>query len=368
LKKTAVFDRIGGMKIANKVVMAVAGAFLIAAAVLKGHQLLTEPIISKGFWESWEFLVIQIPLELGLGIWLLCGLFRKAGWLLAVIAFGGFIGVTGYKAITSATSCGCFGTVQVNPWITFLAIDVPLFVLLLIFRPRGYKLFPPPWPTARHFFGVAIPTFILLPAVVLILIFNKPPDKTDTYEVVKPQEWVVVKPVIKPEIKPEIKPAKPEIKPEITPIVKPVPSANQPVEPNNKQPAAVKSDDKEWPLLKSIDIAASLRLGIAVVLLYHYDCPNCREAIPQYDQMCHDLAGNEDSIKFAFVEIPPYGTEKDNPIPAGTLCMTGKLDSRKKWIFQTPVVVIIRDGMVVKYWEAKAPDLSAILDAISAGN
>ena len=341
------------MKTANKIVMAVAGAFLVVAAVLKSQQLLTEPIISKGFWESWEFFVIQIPLEMGLGIWLLCGLFRKAGWLLAAIAFGGFIGITGYKAITGAASCGCFGTVHVNPWITLLVIDVPLFVLLLIFQPSGYKLFPPPWPSARHFFGVAIPTFILLPAVVLILVFNKPPDKTDEYEVVKPQEWVVVKPVIKPEIKPEINQP---------------PSANQPVEPNNKQQAAVKSDDKEWPLLKSIDIADSLRSGIVVVLLYHYDCPECREAIPKYDQMCHDLAGNEESIKFAFVEIPPYGTEKDNPIPPGTLCMTGKLDSHKKWIFETPVVVIIRDGLVVKYWEAKAPDLSAILDAISAGN
>jgi thiol-disulfide isomerase/thioredoxin len=360
------------MKTANKIVMAVAGAFLVAAAVLKSQQLLTEPIISKGFWESWEFFVIQIPLELGLGIWLLCGLFRKTGWLLAAIAFGGFIGVTGYKAITGAASCGCFGTVHVNPWITLLAIDVPLFVLLLIFQPRGYKLFPPPWPSARHFFGVAIPTFILLPAVVFILVFNKPPDKTDEYEVVKPQEWVVVKPVIKPEIKPDIKPAKPEIQPDIKPEIKPLinlpTAANQPAEPNSKQQAAVKSDDKEWPLLKSIDIADSLRSGIVVVLLYHYDCPNCREAIPKYDQMCHDLAGNEDSIKFAFVEIPPYGTEKDNPIPPGTLCMTGKLDSHKKWIFQTPVVVIIRDGMVVNYWEATAPDLSAILDAISAGN
>ena len=362
------------MKTANKIVMAVAGAILVAAAVLKGYQLLTEPIISNGFWESWEFLVIQIPLELGLGIWLLCGLFRKAGWLLAAIAFGGFIGVTGYKAVTGAASCGCFGTVQVNPWITLLAIDVPLFVLLLIFRPRGYKLFPPPWPSARHFFGVAIPTFILLPAVVLILVFNKPPDKTDKYEVVKPQEWMTIKPA-EPKIKPEIKPAKPEIKPEIKleigqPIVNNQSAAPQPAEPNNKQQAAVKSDDKEWPLLKSIDIADSLRSGIVVVLLYHYDCPNCREAIPQYDQMCHDLAGNEESIKFAFVEIPPYCTEKDNPIPPGTLCMTGKLASQnnKKWIFQTPVVVIIRDGLVVKYWEAKAPDLSAIFDAISAGN
>ena len=37
LKKAANFDRMGGMKIANKIVMAVAGAFLVAAAVLNGQ-------------------------------------------------------------------------------------------------------------------------------------------------------------------------------------------------------------------------------------------------------------------------------------------------------------------------------------------
>ena len=82
------------MKTANKIVMTIAGAFLIVAATLKSHQLLTEPIISKGFWESWLFFVIQIPLEFGLGIWLVCGLFRKVAWLLGTIAFGGFIVVT----------------------------------------------------------------------------------------------------------------------------------------------------------------------------------------------------------------------------------------------------------------------------------
>jgi len=147
------------------------------------------PIISEGFWESWEFFVIQIPLELGLGIWLLCGLFRKAGWLLGLISFGGFIIVTAGKVISGAESCGCFGTVTVDPLITLLTMDVPLFVLLAIFRPKGQKLLPPPWPSAKHFFGVAIPTFILLAVVVPVLILNKQ---------IKPdyrQEWTTVKPI-----------------------------------------------------------------------------------------------------------------------------------------------------------------------------
>jgi len=319
------------MKTANKIVMTIAGAFLIVAAALKSHQLLTEPIISKGFWESWAFLVIQIPLEFGLGIWLVCGLFRKVAWLLGTIAFGGFIGVTSYLALTGASSCGCFGTVHVNPWITLCAIDIPLFALLLIFRPVGEKFLPPPWPSAKHFFGVAMPTFIFLGILVPVLIFNKPPEKTTTYEVVHPEQWVTVKP---------IKPA--------------VLEANEP----NKAPVS-----QEWPLLKSIDIADSLRQGFVAVLLYHYDCPDCGEAIPEYDKLSKEM-GEEGAIRFAFIAVPPYGTPEQDPVPADTKCLRGKLDTNKKWYFQTPLVVLLQDGAVVKSWEGKAPNLDDILNAL----
>ena len=331
------------MKKASKIVMTAAGLVLIIASVLKSHQLLTEPIISKGFWESWQFFLIQIPLELGLGIWLVCGLFRKAAWLLGVLSFGLFIGVTLQKGLTGAESCGCFGRVHVNPWITFSAMDVPFFVLLLIFRPKGEKLLPPPWPSARHFFGVAIPTFILLPALVLVLAFNKPPEKTDKYEVIKPQDWakkeaVTAKPVIE-------KPA----------------DRNQPAQPK------ITRETEEWPMLKHIDVADSLRNGVVVVLLYHWDCPNCREAIRKYNKMCSELGGGEGSMRFAFIEIPPYGQEKDNPVPQDTSCLKGRLDSSKQWYITTPLVVLIENGTVIKSWEVQAPNLDQIFEAISAG-
>jgi len=331
------------MKRANKIVMAAAGLVLIVASILKSHQLLTEPIISKDFWESWLFFVIQIPLEVGLGIWLVCGLFRKAGWLLGVLAFGLFIGVTLQKGLTGAESCGCFGRVHVNPWITFSVMDVPVFVLLLIFRPKGESLLPPPWPSARHFFGVAIPTFILLPVLVLALIYNKPPEKTEKYEVIRPQEWT----------KKETVTARPVIE-------KPV-DQNKPA-----QPKIIKQAE-EWPMLRHIDIADSLHDGVVVVLLYHWDCPNCREAIPKYNKMCGELGGGEGSIRFAFIEIPPYGRQEDNPVPPDTTCLKGRLDTSKQWYITTPLVVLTEDGTVIKTWEVQAPNLDQIFEAMSAG-
>ena len=302
------------MKIANKIVMIAAGVVFIAATALKAYQLLTEPIISTGFWESWEFFVIQIPLELGLGIWLICGLFRKAAWLLGVLSFGLFICVTLQKGLIGAESCGCFGTVHVNPWITLFAMDVPFFVLLLIFRPKGEKLLPPPWPSAKHFFGVAIPTFVLLATILPVLIFNR---------VERQEIW----------------------------------TKNEPSSPTTQ-------NEQEWSMLKHIDIADSVRTEMAIILFYHYDCPDCREAIPRYEQMNSELAGNEDAIRIAFIETPPYGPEDESPIPAETRSLTGRLDASEKWYFTTPLVVVIRDGIVIKSWEAKAPALDEILDAV----
>ncbi|AQT67591.1 hypothetical protein STSP2_00739 [Anaerohalosphaera lusitana] len=161
------------MKIMNRIVMTAAGLFLIVAGLMKAHQIMNEPIISDGFWESWLFFVIQVPLEIGLGIWMVSGLFRKAAWLLGTLSFFGFIFVTAWKWYTGAASCGCFGQVHVDPKITLFAIDIPLFLLLAIFRPKGEKLLPPPWPHPLHCLIVAVPACLFLGAIVPVMWHNK---------------------------------------------------------------------------------------------------------------------------------------------------------------------------------------------------
>ncbi|MBU1260247.1 MAG: redoxin domain-containing protein [Planctomycetes bacterium] len=298
------------MKKANIIVMWIAGVVFLVATALKIHQLLTEPIISKGFWESWEFFLIQIPLELGLGIWLVSGLFRKAGWLLALISFAGFIVVTLYKGIIGAESCGCFGTVHVDPWITLFIMDVPIFVLLAIFRPKGEKLLPPPWPKAAYFFAIAIPTFILLPTIEYVLITNKPPMVSEKYEVIDVSQWT-----------------------------------NQEV----------------WPLLQYTDIKDQLQSGEWVVLMYHNDCPDCREAMPEYEKMYKDIKGN--NVDMAFIEMPPYEEGDLQLVPPNSQVNRGRVNDVKKWLVETPVVVVIDNGRVLKAWEGRAPELDELLNA-----
>jgi thiol-disulfide isomerase/thioredoxin len=150
-----------------------------------------------------------------------------------------------------------------------------------------------------------------------VLIFNKPPDKTDKYEVVRPAEWI-----------------------------------------------SEARSHKEWAMLKYIDIASSLRSNIVIVVFYSTECETCHKAIPLYDQFSRDMAGNEDSLRFALIEIPPYASEKDSIVPGDTPCLRGKLDSSRKWYVQTPLVVVVRDGVVVKSWEGEAPQLDEILNAV----
>jgi len=123
---------------------------------------------------------------------------------------------------------------------------------------------------------------------------------------------------------------------------------------------------KEWPWLKYIDIGESLRPGIAVVLFYHEDCPDCAEAIPLYEQMNSELAGSEDAIRIAFVEIPPFGDPEDSPIPPDSNCLAGKLHPEEPVFVTTPFVVVTVDGSVVNIWDGRAPDLDEILEAVLA--
>ncbi|MHC4647203.1 MAG: hypothetical protein ACYTBJ_17055 [Planctomycetota bacterium] len=54
------------------------GVLLLAAAVLKGWQLLTEPVADSDIWSYRPFLVFQVEFELVLAVWLLSGVFKKA--------------------------------------------------------------------------------------------------------------------------------------------------------------------------------------------------------------------------------------------------------------------------------------------------
>ncbi|MBW7989230.1 MAG: hypothetical protein FVQ84_04330 [Planctomycetes bacterium] len=313
------------MKTANSILLKILGILLLTAALLKGWQLLTEPVANNDIWSYRPFLILTVEFELALAIWLLSGLFKKSAWLTCLLCFSAFSVVTFYKAITGADSCGCFGSVHLNPWITLLIIDLPAVIALSIFRP-GLS-FPPallflrkqesikdllkefltPLPSAPRFVMTAFLTISILGISAPILAFNEPPQVTSSYEVLEPKTWI----------------------------------------------------GQKLPILEHIDIAESLRKGTWLVLLYHYDCPDCAWAIPMYEQMARDLEGNEDFLQIALIAVPPYG---QGPISENCPCTLGQLAETKEWFVTTPAVVLIRNSEVRHVWEeAETPELDAVI-------
>jgi len=312
------------MKRANDIVTSLLGVLLIIAAVLKGWQLLSEPIVDESIWTSRPFLILTVEFELALGIWLLSGLFKKAAWLAAITCFGVFSLVTLYKGITGAESCGCFGKVHVNPWITLFAIDLPAVIALALFRSGlSFRLrlsflrkresvkhliadLLTPAPSLGRFTITTCLILITLGATAPILAFNEPPKITSRYEVLEPENWV----------------------------------------------------GKKLPILEYIDIAESLKEGTWLIFLYHYDCPDCARAIPRYEEIARDLAGNEDFLRIALIAVPPYGR---STVSQNCPCTLGRLGETKEWFVTTPAVALLTAGKVTSVWEEKAPNFDTIV-------
>ncbi|MCL2709284.1 MAG: hypothetical protein FWE95_00250 [Planctomycetaceae bacterium] len=129
----------------------VAGVLLIAAG-LKAYQLATVPLppVVQGsvFTPLLELLndrYFQMAVVIGeilFALVLVAGIYLQYSWLLSILSFSVFTLVSLMKALSGETSCGCFGTVTVNPWIT-AAFDAVIVGLLVIFRERLDWTFPP---------------------------------------------------------------------------------------------------------------------------------------------------------------------------------------------------------------------------------
>ena len=310
------------MKTANDIVLKALGILLIIAGALKGWQLLTEPVANNSIWSYRPFLILTVEFELALGIWLLCGLFKKAAWLAALICFSLFSFITLYKGFSGAESCGCFGSVHVNPWATLFAIDIPSVIALVVFRPvLSFKRkaesirtliqeFFTPMPSIPRLGITICLTVITLAVTTPILAFNEPAKITSSYEVLEPETWV----------------------------------------------------GKKLPILEHIDIVKQLEKGTWLVLMYHHDCPDCAAAIPKYERIARDMAGNEDFLQIALIEVPPYG---QGQVSRNSPCALGRLADNKDWFVTTPAVALLTDGQVTSAWEAKAPDLDTILKTMA---
>ncbi len=108
------------------------GLVLIAAAALKSIDLFNGIVTQHLFWH-----LVEILLEAAVGLWLVSGRTGRLAALVTVCLFTVFTGVSATRGVTGHTSCGCFGPVRVNPWLTTI-LDLTI-VLIMLWSMGGGK-------------------------------------------------------------------------------------------------------------------------------------------------------------------------------------------------------------------------------------
>ncbi len=279
------------------VLRCVLGLWLLTAAILKIHQLATEPIVGDSWFDQRALLICQTLAELGLGLWLLSGLLPRLAWGSALACFVVFASVTLHKALSGAASCGCFGKIEVNPWIT-LVLDGAAVAALGWCRPPLRRRAVVSRRPLRLALATGVWLAIGIPAAFWMASYTPTRIEAtgaivgDGIVVLEPETWL----------------------------------------------------GKPLGLLQHIDIGQQMGQGRWQVMLFDTDCPHCRDEVPQFIARARAGEGKADAPAMALVEIPPHARSR----PAGAdACRYGRLSAKRDWFVETPVVVELDSGTVV---------------------
>jgi len=278
------------------------GLVLLAAGGLKGYELATEPTAEKYLWTSRWFLIGLVYYQLALGLWLLGGYRPALVRIAALVTFGAFSVFALVLALSGETSCGCFGKVTIDPWLT-LGFDLAAVAALLCWRPGAQSK-----SGVLRARGVFVLSAFLVALVGGTFAARRPGGEgreiTDEARVVllKPEGWV----------------------------------------------------GRPLPLRKYLDIGDELTRGRWVLLLYRHDCRACQEEIPRYARLARSMAEDPGSPRIAFVEVPPRGNAGPLPSVREGPHRLGVLDDAKSWFVETPARIFLEDGVVLSAAEGEA--------------
>lgn len=109
------------------------GLVLIVAAALKSVDMFNGIVTQHLFWH-----LVEILLETAVGLWLVSGRTARLAAMVTVSLFAVFTGVSATRGLTGHTSCGCFGPVHVNPWLTMM-LDLMIVLVMLWSMGGGTK-------------------------------------------------------------------------------------------------------------------------------------------------------------------------------------------------------------------------------------
>lgn len=111
------------------------GLLLISAAILKAAN--PQQTLSLIDYSSTSIRFIAIQTEIIVGSWLILGMARRTAWTMAMILFVVMAMASLWLGLQGQSDCGCFGSVQASPWLTF-ALDITCIGLLIFTRPETF--------------------------------------------------------------------------------------------------------------------------------------------------------------------------------------------------------------------------------------
>jgi hypothetical protein len=281
-------------------VVAIGCGFVFAfAAFMKVDEM-------RVFWPPAIWKVALVQAELLMAVWLFSNYRPKWCRRVAIVCCGCFFLVAAIEGLAGYSSCGCFGRAHVNPWLT-AGFDATAFIGLLASKARVSRL-----PTWKRVAWLAVVLTISSVAWCRVVWFRPMLLRGDTVQ-----------------------------KPDSTPKL--------------PDDGIIVIEAETWlgkplPLVNFINDGQSLLRGDQLVVLYHYDCESCQRAISMYARA--SLEGNIPAL--TLVAMPPYGeAEQSNLANLGSVRLL-RLSSQREWFAPTPVVMLLKDGLVVKAIEGEA--------------
>jgi hypothetical protein len=273
------------------------GGLLLMAAALKIWSTADSAALAVAYDIPPLLTAVVVQTEFLLAALLLFGCWTRQALIASAFLFGGFSAFSVFRGLAGFESCGCFGSFKVNPWITAV-----LDLCILVAASWGaWKLASPreriqPW----RLYGAGVSYALAAVAGVVGFVAQAPTALTQGYDtiaedggliVLEPEDWI-----------------------------------GQP-----------------FPLTKHLTPEINVNKGRWILLLYHHDCPQCQQALPQYERLAANqaLVGSDQSV--VLIETPPF--------EAASLHHEGILHARladsHEWFVQTPVEIRIEEGIVI---------------------
>lgn len=264
---------------------------LLATAALKVFSPVESASLAVAYNIPPLLTAVVVQAELALAILLLFGLWPKKVLLAAAGMFAVFGAFSIYRGWAGYESCGCFGSLQVNPWIT-ATLDGIMLLLAVWAAQKSNTIRQETNLRQLYLAGGAYALAGLLAAGEMI--GTAPLSLADGsfsdaggLVILEPDAWIGKPFPLGPHLTPEV------------PI-----------------------DEGRWTLL-----------------LFHHDCPRCQEAVPQYER----LAAAEKGRGVVLIETPPYASDSR---PEGKT-MRARLTDAREWFVQTPVEIQLDEGIVI---------------------